>query len=271
MAATTMTSNDPVYDTFIRRSLGTYLPECIKQLAEARPADPIEFISNWLYKAMDSQLYKREKEKYLKDCVKEFELLQQERQERKARMEMLLQAQKENKEELRQARQDEINALMDLAKNAEKLGAELSPKSIRRLNLVRKISKLENDAEKPLEITMPKNKKQEQKKSESKGRWVEVEEEIMTENGTVVTVKTRKWQPAAKRGDGTAEGEIQDEKESHKELKLDHSSVFSGGQMSPLASQGIIGLSSRGVFTFQSEAMGIVEPPDPLNRQLTAA
>ena len=48
-------------------------------------------------RAVDSQLYQREKEKYLKDCVRESGLLQQERAERKARMDMLLKAQKENK------------------------------------------------------------------------------------------------------------------------------------------------------------------------------
>ncbi|GFR76630.1 flagellar radial spoke protein 2-like, partial [Elysia marginata] len=90
-------TGDPVYDTFIKRSLGTLLPDCIKQLAESRPADPIEFISNSLYKAVDSQLYKREKEKYLHACLQESALLQKEREERKARMDMLLQAHRDNK------------------------------------------------------------------------------------------------------------------------------------------------------------------------------
>ncbi|GFO30964.1 flagellar radial spoke protein 2-like [Plakobranchus ocellatus] len=57
-------SGDPVYDTYMKQSLGKVLPDCLRQLMETRPADPIEFISDCLHRAVENQLYLMEKEKY---------------------------------------------------------------------------------------------------------------------------------------------------------------------------------------------------------------
>lgn len=261
MTAITQRSGDPVYDSFIRRSLGSLLPDCIKQLSESRPADPIEFISNALYKAVDSELYRREKEKYLEDCLRESALLQKEREQRKARMDMLLQAQRDNKELLRKAREDELKALTDLAMNAELYGIQLSPRSMQRINAIKREAEEDLKAERTLQITMP------QKPAKTRGKWVEVEEQMVTDSGTVITVKTRKRVPVEDDDETAEPGKMRGKKGG----KLDQSSVFGEEGPGSIASVGTVTLTDRGIFTFMSGAIGMVEPPDPLNRQLAPA
>ncbi|RUS70550.1 hypothetical protein EGW08_021693, partial [Elysia chlorotica] len=93
------------------------------------------------------------------------------------------------------------------------------------------------------------------------GQWVEVEEQVTTASGTVITVKTRKWQGAEKT----------EEKKKKKHKLHDLSSVFTDEMRSSWGSQGTIALTERGIFTFQNGTIGTVQPPDPLDKQLAPA
>ncbi|GFN91347.1 hypothetical protein PoB_001785300 [Plakobranchus ocellatus] len=206
-----------------------------------------------LLRAVDSQMYKTEKEKYMKNCLRESALLQKEREERKARLDMLLKEQRESKEMLKQARADEIKALTDLANNAELYGIEFSPRSKRRLEFLKREILLEKKAERPLQISLPKSKRAESAKGKGKGKWLDVEEEIRTESGHIITIKTRKWVPDEKKGDRS-----EPKQKKKKQPKVD-------------SDDGIISISDKGYFTYKSSAMGTMEPPDPLERRIAHA
>ncbi|KAK3735724.1 hypothetical protein RRG08_024520 [Elysia crispata] len=60
-------SGNPEYDNYMTQTLGKFLPECLKALTLSRPPDPIQFLSNCLHDAVESEQYLQEKEKNLKD------------------------------------------------------------------------------------------------------------------------------------------------------------------------------------------------------------
>lgn len=50
-----------VMDTeYLRAHLGVCLTECLAEVCEKRPKDPIEFIAQWLYKYLDNVNYAKE-------------------------------------------------------------------------------------------------------------------------------------------------------------------------------------------------------------------
>ncbi|GFR86393.1 hypothetical protein ElyMa_006051700 [Elysia marginata] len=125
-------------------------------------------------------------------------------------------------------------------------------------------------SDKPLQITMPPSRKSEERKAgDGKGRWIDVEEEIRTDSGTVITVKTRKWQPGSRRGtkssleEGLKGAKAKAQKGDRRDEYPDDLSVTSQG--------GTIAVTDRGIFIFNSGAIGKVQPPDPLDRQLAPA
>ena len=45
---------------YLKREIGTALRMCLSEVAEKRPFDPIDFISQWLYKFKTNKLYKEQ-------------------------------------------------------------------------------------------------------------------------------------------------------------------------------------------------------------------
>ena len=45
---------------YLKRQLGSCLVECLSEVAEKRPHDPIEYMAQWLYKHIENANYKNQ-------------------------------------------------------------------------------------------------------------------------------------------------------------------------------------------------------------------
>ncbi|BFZ19532.1 hypothetical protein BsWGS_22571 [Bradybaena similaris] len=77
---------------FIHRTLGRYLPACLQEVTEVKPADPIEYIANWLYKVYDSRIYYQAKVDYMRNICQLNENLNQEKLDHEAKMKPFMEA-----------------------------------------------------------------------------------------------------------------------------------------------------------------------------------
>lgn len=42
---------------YLKQNLGSCLTQCLAEISEKRPRDPIEFMAQWLYKYKENELY----------------------------------------------------------------------------------------------------------------------------------------------------------------------------------------------------------------------
>ncbi|KAH9489308.1 hypothetical protein Btru_057058 [Bulinus truncatus] len=101
------------YDQYLKRSLGTYLSQCLQELIELKPRDPIEFIAQYLYRCVDSEQYHKEKIKFLQDLVQQKKVNDMEKRRRQQAMKQMFVAIQEQKKLLQELRLAEIDDIME--------------------------------------------------------------------------------------------------------------------------------------------------------------
>ncbi|KAK7004066.1 DPY30 domain-containing protein 1 [Biomphalaria glabrata] len=74
---------------YLKDHLG-FLPQCLKEVVERRPHDPIEYIAHWLKKHVENEKYKQKKEEEARQLEKELELEELEKENRARRLEETL-------------------------------------------------------------------------------------------------------------------------------------------------------------------------------------
>ncbi|CAL1547647.1 unnamed protein product [Lymnaea stagnalis] len=110
---------DLKYDIFLKRTVGVYLPECLRHVTEVRPSDPIDVIAHCLYKCVDNNHYRQEKVKYLKDLEKANIHLRQTRRTVLTRLQPIMDAAKQQENILRRLRIEEFNDILFVLQNSD--------------------------------------------------------------------------------------------------------------------------------------------------------
>lgn len=67
---------------YLAKAVGRPLKECLMEVTETRPRDPIEYIALWLYKYIDTRQYLRDKYQLIEDLEQKHKEIQAERQRR---------------------------------------------------------------------------------------------------------------------------------------------------------------------------------------------
>ncbi|XP_059155248.1 uncharacterized protein LOC131940572 [Physella acuta] len=117
------------YDEYLKKTVGTYLSEILKDLIQVMPRDPIHYIAEHLYKCVDNDLYRSEKTKFLLDLEKAKRALDEENKARKLRLHALLENIRNTKRTSDQLFQQEFEEIMKLLLS----GQPIDDETLRRL------------------------------------------------------------------------------------------------------------------------------------------
>ncbi|XP_012938219.1 uncharacterized protein LOC101860572 [Aplysia californica] len=119
MSGLLVQTGDVIYERYLEKTLGRVLPECLQYVSEQRPGDPIECISALLYRAVDSQEYYRERRRYLHSVRHSQVLTTSDETRHQTRIQQLNGGLTQNKNQLRQDRRKEKEALQSLIRHEE--------------------------------------------------------------------------------------------------------------------------------------------------------
>ncbi|KAI8786780.1 uncharacterized protein LOC106080154 [Biomphalaria glabrata] len=104
--------SESCYDQYLKRSLGNYLSQCLQEVVELKPRDPIEFIAKYLYKCVDNEHYHKEKILFLQSLVQQKQLQEMEGKRRQLVIKQMMAGAEEQKRTIRQLKLAELNDLM---------------------------------------------------------------------------------------------------------------------------------------------------------------
>ncbi|XP_005101762.1 uncharacterized protein LOC101847738 [Aplysia californica] len=74
---------------FLQNEVGKILGECLAEVCETRPGDPIEFIAHWLYRHKDSVMYFQQKSDVMRELAEMAARVEEERRMRRERCDQL--------------------------------------------------------------------------------------------------------------------------------------------------------------------------------------
>ncbi|KAK0060901.1 mesocentin [Biomphalaria pfeifferi] len=112
-------TGDLLYDTFLKKTLGYFLPQCLRYVSEVRPVDPIDTIARCLYKSVDINYYQQEKIRYLRDLERANHMLKQSKNKILNRLPPIVQAAKTERDVLHKLREEELQDLLHILENSD--------------------------------------------------------------------------------------------------------------------------------------------------------
>ncbi|XP_059156040.1 uncharacterized protein LOC131941072 [Physella acuta] len=112
-------SDDFHYNHFLKKTVGQYLPQCLRYVTEVRPTDPIDCIAQCLYRCVDGNMYQQEKIQYLQELERSNKQVMARRRSLVLKVNPILDTTRRQEELLRRLRLEELNDLLYILKNTD--------------------------------------------------------------------------------------------------------------------------------------------------------